>query len=125
MGAAITTGIQARKGALEMKRFPTGERYIRVATSVREQDVILVGGTVDAGRAMWVESLANDMHIQAGFVYKKRNENGKVPVSGTGWSAQDFGDDHARGLYRQCRHEFKEQRSDRPAGLHRYSSQGV
>lgn len=200
MGAAITTGIQARKGALEIKRFPNGERYIRVATSVREQDVILVGGTVDeaatleifdlasglvtdgcrslkiivpffsystmeravrpgevvtaktrarllsaipaapfgnqvllmdlhsegipfyfegtvktqhlyakaiiqrearrlggekfvlgsvdAGRAKWVESLANDMHIQAGFVYKKRDENGKVSVSGTNTPVQ-------------------------------------
>ncbi|RAJ04017.1 ribose-phosphate pyrophosphokinase [Chitinophaga skermanii] len=28
--------------------------------------------STDAGRAKWVESLANDMHVQAAFVFKKR-----------------------------------------------------
>lgn len=40
-------------------------------------------GAVDAGRAKWVESLANDMNVAAGFVYKKRDSEGKVSVSGT------------------------------------------
>jgi ribose-phosphate pyrophosphokinase len=39
-------------------------------------------GSVDAGRAKWVESLANDMQVPAGFVYKKRAVDGQVSVSG-------------------------------------------
>ncbi len=40
-------------------------------------------GAVDAGRAKWVESLANDMRVPAGFVYKTRKADGTVSVSGT------------------------------------------
>lgn len=39
-------------------------------------------GSVDAGRAKWVESLANDMGVAAGFVYKRRDENGEVSIAG-------------------------------------------
>lgn len=39
-------------------------------------------GAPDAGRAKWVESLANDLGVQAGFVYKKRLDDGSVSVSG-------------------------------------------
>lgn len=42
-----------------------------------------VFGCVDAGRAKWVESLANDMGVSAGFAYKRRDEQtGKTTVSG-------------------------------------------
>ncbi len=40
-------------------------------------------GAVDAGRAKWVESLANDLGVHAGFIYKKRDSQGAVTVSGT------------------------------------------
>lgn len=40
-------------------------------------------GAVDAGRAKWVESLALDMGVPAGFVYKRRSATGEVSVSGT------------------------------------------
>jgi ribose-phosphate pyrophosphokinase len=40
-------------------------------------------GAVDAGRAKWVQSLANDMHVPAGFVYKMRSDAGQITVSGT------------------------------------------
>jgi len=43
----------------------------------------------DAGRAKWVESLANDMHVPAAFVYKRRGESGEPEV--TGVSAQVTG----------------------------------
>ncbi|HEY5936131.1 MAG TPA: ribose-phosphate diphosphokinase [Kofleriaceae bacterium] len=40
----------------------------------------------DAGRAKWVESLANDLHVDAAFVYKRRLDQGGTEV--TGVSAQ-------------------------------------
>ena len=43
----------------------------------------------DAGRAKWVESLANDMGVPAAFVYKRRGESGEPEV--TGVSAQVTG----------------------------------
>ncbi len=43
----------------------------------------------DAGRAKWVESLANDMNVPAAFVYKRRGEDGEPEV--TGVSAQVTG----------------------------------
>lgn len=46
-------------------------------------------GAVDAGRAKWVESLANDMQVPACFMYKRRNEKGEVSVSGINISVQD------------------------------------
>jgi ribose-phosphate pyrophosphokinase len=36
----------------------------------------------DAGRAKWVESLANDMEVPAAFVYKRRGEAGEPEVTG-------------------------------------------
>ena len=43
----------------------------------------------DAGRAKWVESLANDMKVPAAFVYKKRGDEGQTDI--TGISAQVTG----------------------------------
>jgi ribose-phosphate pyrophosphokinase len=39
-------------------------------------------GAPDAGRAKWVESLANDLGVPAGFVYKRRADDGSVSISG-------------------------------------------
>jgi ribose-phosphate pyrophosphokinase len=39
-------------------------------------------GAPDAGRAKWVESLANDLKVGSGFVYKRRAEDGSVSISG-------------------------------------------
>jgi len=36
----------------------------------------------DAGRAKWVESLANDMAVPAAFVYKRRADDGEPEVTG-------------------------------------------
>jgi len=43
----------------------------------------------DAGRAKWVESLANDMKVPAAFVYKRRGDEGETDI--TGISAQVTG----------------------------------
>lgn len=195
LGQTIAAALGAREGRTEVRRFPNQERYLRVLTPVREEDVVLLGGTVDdaatldifdlgsglvtdgcrslkiavpffsystmeravkpgevvtaktrarllsaipaapfgnqvllidlhsegipfyfegtvktqhlyakpvihaearrlgganfvlgavdAGRAKWVESLANDMGVPAGFVYKRREADGRVTVSGT------------------------------------------
>jgi ribose-phosphate pyrophosphokinase len=42
----------------------------------------------DAGRAKWVESLANDLHVDAAFVYKRRHD---AATEVTGVSAQVSG----------------------------------
>ncbi len=36
----------------------------------------------DAGRAKWVQSLANDLGVEVAFVYKRRLEDGQVEVTG-------------------------------------------
>jgi ribose-phosphate pyrophosphokinase len=41
-----------------------------------------VFASTDAGRAKWVESLANDMHVEAAFVYKRRTSGSKTQVTG-------------------------------------------
>jgi ribose-phosphate pyrophosphokinase len=38
--------------------------------------------STDAGRAKWVESLANDMHVPAAFVYKRRDDDGSTAITG-------------------------------------------
>ncbi len=43
----------------------------------------------DAGRAKWVESLSNDLHVPAAFVYKRRDDAGDTDI--TGVSAQVTG----------------------------------
>ncbi len=45
-------------------------------------------GSVDAGRAKWVESLANDLAMPAGFVYKRRDREGNVSVAGVNVSVK-------------------------------------
>ncbi len=37
--------------------------------------------STDAGRAKWVESLANDMNVQGAFVYKRRLSGSEIEVS--------------------------------------------
>ncbi len=38
-------------------------------------------GATDAGRAKWVESLANDLGVEAAFIFKRRLGNGTTEVS--------------------------------------------
>lgn len=45
-------------------------------------------GSVDAGRAKWVESLANDLGVNAGFVYKRRGDDGLVSIAGVNVSVK-------------------------------------
>ena len=43
----------------------------------------------DAGRAKWVESLANDMGVEAAFVYKRRLDGRRTEVSGVSAQVRD------------------------------------
>ena len=50
------------------------------ATRLGGEDFVL--GCTDAGRAKWVESLANDMGVTAAFVYKRRLSGDQTEVTG-------------------------------------------
>ena len=45
-------------GNIERKRFPDGERYLRVADDVNDRDVVMVGGTIDDGATLELYDLA-------------------------------------------------------------------
>lgn len=51
------------------------------------QDFILA--STDAGRAKWVESLANDLHVRSAFVYKQRLSGSQTTVTGVNADVQN------------------------------------
>lgn len=51
-----------------------------LAREIAGGDFIL--GSTDAGRAKWVESLANDLHVPAAFVFKRRISAESTEVTG-------------------------------------------
>jgi ribose-phosphate pyrophosphokinase len=51
------------------------------------QDFVL--GATDAGRAKWVESLANDLGVEAAFIFKRRTENGATEVAAVAADVRD------------------------------------
>ena len=59
-----------------------------IAAARRLGDDDLVLACTDAGRAKWVESLANDLNVAAAFVYKRRHDDA---TEVTGVSAQVSG----------------------------------
>ena len=67
---------------------PVKTRHVYAKSLVTEEARRLSGGrdfvlgAPDAGRAKWVESLANDLGVPAAFVYKRRAANGDVSLSG-------------------------------------------
>ena len=67
---------------------PVKTRHLYAKSIILEEAKRLGGakftlGSVDAGRAKWVESLANDLSVPAGFVYKRRDaKNGEVSIAG-------------------------------------------
>lgn len=42
----LSRALQFDRGTVERKRFPDGERYLRLADEVNDRDVVLVGGTI-------------------------------------------------------------------------------
>ncbi len=53
---------------------------IAAAKELGGNDFVLA--STDAGRAKWVESLANDMNVSAAFVYKRRLSGSETQISG-------------------------------------------
>lgn len=49
-----------------------GKDFVKEAAIALADGHPFVLASTDAGRAKWVESLANDLHVQAAFVFKKR-----------------------------------------------------
>jgi len=47
LAADLTRRTGWRRGAIERKTFPDGERYQRIATECADHDVVLIGGTID------------------------------------------------------------------------------
>ncbi len=65
-----------------------GKQLVTAAARRLGGDGLILAST-DAGRAKWVESLANDLGVEAAFVYKRRVSGSEVHV--TGVSAQVAG----------------------------------
>lgn len=55
---SICSGLDAQMGTIERRRFPDGERYQRICTSVIDREVILVGGTHTDDATMALYDLA-------------------------------------------------------------------
>jgi len=53
---------------------------IQAARSVGMDEFVLA--STDAGRAKWVESLANEMNVEAAFIYKRRLDGRRTQVAG-------------------------------------------
>jgi ribose-phosphate pyrophosphokinase len=84
-GKSLVTAAARRFG-----RGKPGERRARSsAEGGAEVDDNFVLACTDAGRAKWVESLANDLKVPAAFVYKRRDDEGSTDI--TGISAQVTG----------------------------------
>jgi ribose-phosphate pyrophosphokinase len=58
----------------------------QAAHQLAGRDFVLA--STDAGRAKWVESLANDMEVPAAFVYKRRTSGSETHVTGVNADVQ-------------------------------------
>lgn len=59
----------------------------QAARELGDHDFVIA--CTDAGRAKWVESLANDMHVMASFVFKRRLSGSETAVSAVSAQVQD------------------------------------
>lgn len=59
---------------------------MQAARDLGGSDFVLA--STDAGRAKWVESLANDMKVDAAFVYKRRTSGSETQVTGVNASVE-------------------------------------
>jgi ribose-phosphate pyrophosphokinase len=66
----------------------TREEIIKTVNSIKTKKDKIIACT-DAGRAKWVESLANQMGLDAAFVFKKRVGVDKVTISGVSAQVKD------------------------------------
>ncbi|MBO9152563.1 ribose-phosphate diphosphokinase [Chitinophaga sp. GCM10012297] len=66
-----------------------GKTIVRNAALEIAQGREFVMASTDAGRAKWVESLANDLHVSAAFVFKKRLSGEETDITGISANVQD------------------------------------
>jgi ribose-phosphate pyrophosphokinase len=68
------------EGAIRPVHVYAKEVIKSAARDLGGEDFVL--GCTDAGRAKWVESLAHELGVEVGFVYKRRDADGDVKVVG-------------------------------------------
>ncbi|TAF34467.1 MAG: ribose-phosphate pyrophosphokinase [Cytophagales bacterium] len=73
-GDVHTAHLYAKPLIIEAAREIGGEHFVLAST--------------DAGRAKWVESLANDMGVEAAFVYKMRTSGSETHITGINANVQ-------------------------------------
>ncbi|MRG49116.1 ribose-phosphate diphosphokinase [Chitinophaga sp. SYP-B3965] len=66
-----------------------GKLFVREAALELAQGKPFVMASTDAGRAKWVESLANDLQVQAAFVFKRRLSGEETQITGISANVQD------------------------------------
>jgi ribose-phosphate pyrophosphokinase len=64
-----------------IRPFHVYAKPVIVATARELAGDSFVLGSTDAGRAKWVESLANDLHVPAAFVFKRRKSGVETEVT--------------------------------------------
>lgn len=66
-----------------------GKLLVREAALELEQGKPFVLASTDAGRAKWVESLANDLQVTAAFVFKRRVSGDETHITGISANVED------------------------------------
>jgi ribose-phosphate pyrophosphokinase len=67
-----------------------GKSFVKeAALQLAGEEKNFVFASTDAGRAKWVQSLANDMKVDASFVYKKRTDGSTTVVTAVNAHVQD------------------------------------
>ncbi len=66
-----------------------GKLLVRNAALELAQGMPFVLASTDAGRAKWVESLANDLHVPAAFVFKRRISGEETYITAISANVQD------------------------------------
>ncbi|GEP95450.1 ribose-phosphate diphosphokinase [Chitinophaga cymbidii] len=66
-----------------------GKHFVREAALEFAQGRPFVLASTDAGRAKWVESLANDLHVPAAFVFKRRVSGEETHITAISANVRD------------------------------------
>lgn len=69
------------EGHLHSTHLSAHQIPLGIVTDAKAKGPVVIGCT-DAGRAKWVQNLANEAQVQAAFVYKTRDSSGKTSVTG-------------------------------------------
>jgi ribose-phosphate pyrophosphokinase len=78
-----TDGIEFYFGDSHLTHHIYGSKVITTAIRARMGDRPFVLGATDAGRAKWVQSLAQDLGVEPAFIYKRRDSTtGKLALTG-------------------------------------------